>query len=151
MGRPRVVIGTRPRPRRSSGERSGQRHRAKASEVTLREAMRRRSAQVCPSRAHGTGSRHRWRTTHCGISLPPLLFCACAWGKEMDYAITQDIKRKYNLLIGERTLSHQIALGARPARRTLSMDVSGRIDAGFQDDHDDRRRDREAMSDSSLP
>src|SRR4029450_427289 len=49
-------------------------------------------------------------------------------GNEMDDAITQYIKRKYNLLIGERTAEAiKIALGsAFPLDEPLSMDVRGR-------------------------
>src|SRR5258706_601168 len=49
-------------------------------------------------------------------------------GNEMDEAITQYIKRKYNLLIGERTSEAiKIALGsAFPLEEPLSMDVRGR-------------------------
>lgn len=49
-------------------------------------------------------------------------------GNEMDDAITQYIKRKYNLLIGERTAEAiKISLGsAFPLDEPLSMDVRGR-------------------------
>lgn len=49
-------------------------------------------------------------------------------GNEMDEAITQFIKRKYNLLIGERTAEAiKIALGsAFPLDEPLSMEVRGR-------------------------
>jgi rod shape-determining protein MreB len=49
-------------------------------------------------------------------------------GNEMDEAITQFIKRKYNLLIGERTAEAiKIELGsAFPLDEPLSMDVRGR-------------------------
>src|ERR671935_84598 len=49
-------------------------------------------------------------------------------GNEMDEAITQYIKRKYNLLIGERTAETiKIELGsAFPLDEPLSMDVRGR-------------------------
>ena len=49
-------------------------------------------------------------------------------GNEMDEAITQYIKRKYNLLIGERTAEAiKIQLGsAFPLDEPLSMDVRGR-------------------------
>lgn len=49
-------------------------------------------------------------------------------GNEMDEAITQFIKRKYNLLIGERTAEAiKIALGsAFPLDEDLSMEVRGR-------------------------
>src|ERR671927_1189814 len=49
-------------------------------------------------------------------------------GNEMDEAITQSIKRKYNLLIGERTAEAiKIELGsAFPLDEPLSMDVRGR-------------------------
>src|SRR5919202_2328201 len=49
-------------------------------------------------------------------------------GNEMDDAITQYIKRKYNLLIGERTAEAiKIQLGsAFPLDEPLSMDVRGR-------------------------
>src|SRR3954471_22848568 len=49
-------------------------------------------------------------------------------GNEMDEAITQYIKRKYNLLIGERTAEHiKMELGsAFPLDEPLSMEVRGR-------------------------
>ena len=49
-------------------------------------------------------------------------------GNEMDEAITQYIKRKYNLLIGERTAEAiKIALGSGfPLEEPLSMEVRGR-------------------------
>ncbi len=49
-------------------------------------------------------------------------------GNEMDEAITQYIKRKYNLLIGERTAEAiKIELGSGfPLDEPLSMDVRGR-------------------------
>src|SRR5690348_14836211 len=49
-------------------------------------------------------------------------------GNEMDEAITQYIKRKYNLLIGERTAEHiKIQLGsAFPLDEELSYEVRGR-------------------------
>src|SRR5437868_6348383 len=49
-------------------------------------------------------------------------------GNEMDEAITQYIKRKYNLLIGERTAeSIKIELGsAYPLEEKLTMEVRGR-------------------------
>src|SRR5678809_1711439 len=49
-------------------------------------------------------------------------------GNEMDEAITQYIKRKYNLLIGERTAEQiKIEVGsAFPLDQPLSMDVRGR-------------------------
>ena len=48
-------------------------------------------------------------------------------GNEMDEAITQYIKRKYNLLIGERTAEAiKIQLGsAFPLDEPLSMDMRG--------------------------
>ncbi len=49
-------------------------------------------------------------------------------GNEMDDAITQYIKRKYNLLIGERT-AEQIKIGigsAYPLDEPLSMEIKGR-------------------------
>ncbi len=49
-------------------------------------------------------------------------------GNEMDTAITQYIKRKYNLLIGERTAERvKIEIGsAHPLEEPLSMDIKGR-------------------------
>ncbi len=49
-------------------------------------------------------------------------------GNEMDDAITQYIKRKYNLLIGERTAEHiKIEIGsAYPLDEPLSMEIKGR-------------------------
>src|SRR5881296_2244622 len=49
-------------------------------------------------------------------------------GNEMDEAIIQYIKRKYNLLIGERTAEHvKIEIGsAHPLDEPLTMEVKGR-------------------------
>jgi rod shape-determining protein MreB len=49
-------------------------------------------------------------------------------GNEMDDAITQYIKRKYNLLIGERSAEHvKIEIGsAYPLDEPLSMEIKGR-------------------------
>jgi rod shape-determining protein MreB len=49
-------------------------------------------------------------------------------GNEMDIAIIQYLKRKYNLLIGERTAEHiKIELGsAYPLKEELKMDIKGR-------------------------
>ena len=49
-------------------------------------------------------------------------------GNEMDEAITQYLKRKYNLLIGERTAEQvKIELGsAYPLKEELTMDIKGR-------------------------
>src|SRR5207248_11486228 len=49
-------------------------------------------------------------------------------GNEMDEAITQYIKRKYNLLIGERTAEHiKMLIGsAHPLDEPLTMEVKGR-------------------------
>ncbi len=49
-------------------------------------------------------------------------------GNEMDEAITQYIKRKYNLLIGERTAEHiKIDIGsAYPLDAPISMEIKGR-------------------------
>src|SRR6202011_4824789 len=49
-------------------------------------------------------------------------------GDKMDEAIIQHIKRKYNLLIGERT-AELIKMGigtAYPTEETLTMDIKGR-------------------------
>src|SRR6201987_3372397 len=49
-------------------------------------------------------------------------------GNEMDEAITQYIKRKYNLLIGERTAEHiKMEIGsAFPLDKPLTMEIKGR-------------------------
>jgi rod shape-determining protein MreB len=49
-------------------------------------------------------------------------------GNEMDVAIIQYLKRKYNLLIGERTAEHiKIELGsAYPLKEELKMEIKGR-------------------------
>ena len=61
-------------------------------------------------------------------------------GNEMDEAIIQFIKRKYNLLIGERTAEAiKIELGsAFPLEEPLSYEVRGRnlIEGIPKDDHD---------------
>lgn len=64
------------------------------------------------------------------ISLSGIVYSSSirAAGNEMDEAITQYIKRKYNLLIGERTAeSIKIELGsAYPLDKHLSLEVRGR-------------------------
>jgi len=49
-------------------------------------------------------------------------------GNQMDEAITNYLKRKYNLLIGERTAEHiKIEIGsAFPLDKPLSMEIKGR-------------------------
>jgi len=66
------------------------------------------------------------------ISLKSVVFCRSVrvGGDEMDRAIVQYVKRKYNLLIGERTAECiKIEIGAAlldDQMRTKSMDVKGR-------------------------
>ena len=66
-------------------------------------------------------------------------------GNEMDEAIIQYIKKKYNLLIGERTAEQiKIEIGsAFPLDEPMTMEIKGRApDRGRpQDDHDHRRGD----------
>lgn len=64
------------------------------------------------------------------ISLKSIVFCRSirVGGDEMDRAIVQYIKRKYNLLIGERTAEQvKITIGTvMPDSKTESMQVKGR-------------------------
>lgn len=64
------------------------------------------------------------------ISLKDVVFCRSirVGGDEMDSAIVQYVKRKYNLLIGERTAEQvKMAIGTvMPIAETTSMDVKGR-------------------------
>src|ERR671938_659437 len=115
---PRVVIGVLyeiTQVERRAVEDSA--YRAKASEVYLvEEAM---AADI------GGGT-----TDIAVISLSGIVYSRSKHnaGNEMDEAITQFIKRKYNLLIGERTAEAiKIELGsAYPLDEPLSMDVRGR-------------------------
>ncbi|MDP3889231.1 MAG: rod shape-determining protein [bacterium] len=66
------------------------------------------------------------------ISLKSVVFCRSVrvGGDEMDQAIVQYVKRKYNLLIGERTAEHiKMEIGAAlldSSMRQQSIDVKGR-------------------------
>jgi rod shape-determining protein MreB and related proteins len=64
------------------------------------------------------------------ISLKDVVFCRSVriGGDEMDSAIVQYVKRKYNLLIGERTAEQvKMAIGTvMPGAESASMDVKGR-------------------------
>lgn len=64
------------------------------------------------------------------ITLKDVVFCRSVrvGGDEMDRAIVQYVKRKYNLLIGERTAEQiKIAIGTvMPEAETGSIDVKGR-------------------------
>jgi len=64
------------------------------------------------------------------ISLSGIVYCKSVrvGGDEMDEAIVSYIKRKYNLLIGERTAEHiKIAIGsAYPMNEKKSVEVKGR-------------------------
>ena len=64
------------------------------------------------------------------ISLSGIVYCQSVRvaGDKMDEAITQHIKRKYNLLIGERTTEEiKITIGnASPTEETQTMEIKGR-------------------------
>ncbi|MDY6843843.1 MAG: rod shape-determining protein [Thermodesulfobacteriota bacterium] len=64
------------------------------------------------------------------ISLSGIVYCQSVRvaGDKMDEAITQHIKRKYNLLIGERTTEEiKITIGnAYPTEETQTMEIKGR-------------------------
>jgi rod shape-determining protein MreB len=109
-------------------------HRAKASEVYLVEEA------VCAAIGAGLPITEPGgnmvvdigggTTDVAVISLSGIVYSSSVWvaGNEMDEAITQYIKRKYNLLIGERTAeSIKMELGsAYPLDEPLSHEVRGR-------------------------
>ena len=123
--RPRVVIGIPSeitQVERRAVEDSA--YRAKASEVYLvEEAITEPHGNMVVDIGGGT-------TDIAVISLSGIVYSRAVRvaGNEMDDAITQYIKRKYNLLIGERTAEAiKIALGsAFPLDEPLSMEVRGR-------------------------
>ena len=133
--RPRVVIGIPSeitQVERRAVEDSA--YRAKASEVYLvEEAMAAAIGAGLPiTEPHGNMvvDIGGGTTDIAVISLSGIVYSRAVRvaGNEMDEAITQYIKRKYNLLIGERTSEAiKIALGsAFPLDEPLSMDVRGR-------------------------
>src|SRR6186713_412024 len=109
-------------------------YRAKASEVYLvEEAMAAAIGAGLPiTEPHGNMvvDIGGGTTDIAVISLSGIVYSRAVRvaGNEMDESITQYIKRKYNLLIGERTAEAiKIALGsAFPLDEPLSMDVRGR-------------------------
>src|SRR4028119_751062 len=109
-------------------------YRAKASEVYLvEEAMAAAIGAGLPiTEPHGNMvvDIGGGTTDIAVISLSGIVYSRAVRvaGNEMDEAITQYIKRKYNLLIGERTSEAiKIALGSGfPLDEPLSMDVRGR-------------------------
>jgi len=133
--RPRVVIGIPSeitQVERRAVEDSA--YRAKASEVYLvEEAMAAAIGAGLPiTEPHGNMvvDIGGGTTDIAVISLSGIVYSRAVRvaGNEMDESITQYIKRKYNLLIGERTSEAiKIALGsAFPLDEPLSMDVRGR-------------------------
>ncbi len=133
--RPRVVIGIPSeitQVERRAVEDSA--YRAKASEVYLvEEAMAAAIGAGLPiTEPHGNMvvDIGGGTTDIAVISLSGIVYSRAVRvaGNEMDESITQYIKRKYNLLIGERTAEAiKIALGsAFPLEEPLSMDVRGR-------------------------
>jgi rod shape-determining protein MreB len=109
-------------------------YRAKASEVYLvEEAMAAAIGAGLPiTEPHGNMivDIGGGTTDIAVISLSGIVYSRAVRvaGNEMDEAITQYIKRKYNLLIGERTAEAiKIELGSGfPLEEQLSMDVRGR-------------------------
>ncbi len=70
-------------------------------------------------------------------------------GNEMDDAIMQYLKRKYNLLIGERTAEASRSKSARPIRSTsrITMEIKGRnLIEGVPSHHLDDSEIRESLS-----
>jgi len=133
--RPRVVIGIPSeitQVERRAVEDSA--YRAKASEVYLvEEAMAAAIGAGLPiTEPHGNMvvDIGGGTTDIAVISLSGIVYSRAVRvaGNEMDESITQFIKRKYNLLIGERTAEAiKIALGSGfPLDETLSMEVRGR-------------------------
>jgi rod shape-determining protein MreB len=133
--RPRVVIGIPSeitQVERRAVEDSA--YRAKASEVYLvEEAMAAAIGAGLPiTEPHGNMvvDIGGGTTDIAVISLSGIVYSRAVRvaGNEMDESITQYIKRKYNLLIGERTSEAiKIALGsAFPLDEPLSMEVRGR-------------------------
>ena len=108
--------------------------RAKASEVYLVEqalvdAIGGRTSGHRAVRQHGGGYRRRHHRCCRHLALRDCLlpFSPCC-GNEMDNAIMQYLKRKYNLLIGERTAEAiKIQIGsAFPLDQPLTMEIKGR-------------------------
>ncbi len=133
--RPRVVIGIPSeitQVERRAVEDSA--YRAKASEVYLvEEAMAAAIGAGLPiTEPHGNMvvDIGGGTTDIAVISLSGIVYSRAVRvaGNEMDEAITQFIKRKYNLLIGERTAEAiKIALGSGfPLEEPLTMEVRGR-------------------------
>ena len=133
--RPRVVIGIPSeitQVERRAVEDSA--YRAKASEVYLvEEAMAAAIGAGLPiTEPHGNMvvDIGGGTTDIAVISLSGIVYSRAVRvaGNEMDESITQFIKRKYNLLIGERTAEAiKIALGSGfPLDEPLSMEVRGR-------------------------
>src|SRR6187399_2056141 len=109
-------------------------YRAKASEVYLvEEAMAAAIGAGLPiTEPHGNMvvDIGGGTTEIAVISLSGIVYARSdkVAGNEMDEAITQYIKRKYNLLIGERTAEHiKIHIGsAHPLDQPLTMEIKGR-------------------------
>src|SRR5438067_586790 len=133
--RPRVVIGIPSeitQVERRAVEDSA--YRAKASEVYLvEEAMAAAIGAGLPiTEPHGNMvvDIGGGTTDIAVISLSGIVYSRSVRvaGNEMDEAITQYIKRKYNLLIGERTAEHiKIDIGsAYPLEQPRTMEIKGR-------------------------
>jgi len=132
--RPRIVIGIPTGITRSSGGPSrtwpcGPRRRRSTSSSSR---CRPRSAPTCPSpsrRQHDR--RHRRRHDDIAvISLDGIVFnhSIRVAGNEMDDAVIHYLKKKYNLLIGERTaeiVKMQIG-SAYPLDEPMTMEIKGR-------------------------
>ena len=110
-------------------------YRAKAAEVRLLEAGhdgcdRRRSTSYQARRQHRRRRRWGYDTTSLSSPCPALSIhthCAPA-GNHMDESIMNYLKRKYNLLIGERTAEQiKLKIGSASALdKPLTMEVKGR-------------------------
>jgi rod shape-determining protein MreB len=89
----------------------------------------RRSAQDCrlPNRAATGGGHRRWYDGHRSDFFERHCVFAVCWmaGNQMDEATTNYLKRKYNLLIGERTAEQiKIEIGsAYPLDKPLTMEM----------------------------
>ena len=132
--RPRIIIGVRSASPRSRSAPSATAAAAGAREVYLIEGAhgrghRRRPPHHRTLRQHDR--RHRRRHHRGGGHLPGrhrLSKSIRVGGDKMDEAIVQHIKRKYNLLIGERTaedIKKQIG-SAYPLDEVLTVEVKGR-------------------------
>jgi len=130
--RPRIVIGCRAKSRRRSGRcRTPRTAQGPAKCISWSRPWRRRSARACQSKNFGKhGGRHRWRHHgHRGDfhERDRLLASVHVAGNEMNEAVMQYLKRKYNLLVASAPRTDQNGDRFRLSlEKPLTMEVKGR-------------------------